>query len=262
MKRLLTLTLTLILALTALPVHADGGARHTVAFDGFSFSYDAALGRVVSIQLTPGDPLEWEAPGGPQPAHVEFGIGHEPLTDWYAFTAPVAVRVYRLSDIAPYAWSQAAVEALAELLRTRPDLAPYMAPESIASQTLLPFLPVLPALQVVRAQAQYVDLPTLSGIRFVTTYRQSAEPFMGDEFFYTFQGLSADRQYYVSMIALMDSDILSNEIAADFNYDAWFASLDTYYAEAMATLNGAAPNAFTPSLDVFDALVSSMAFAG
>ena len=63
-----------------------------------------------------------------------------------------------------------------------------------AANTSLPMLPVVPAAQVFRAQAQYVDLPGLSGIRYLTYYSQGISPLTATDILYVFQGLSADGQ--------------------------------------------------------------------
>lgn len=266
MQRLITLTLALLLLFAAiLPVHAQDGGTHTVAFDGFSFTYDAALGTQVHIRQVPGDPVEMEQPGGSQPPYTEFdvfteGVGEANGTPWL-FEAPLGVRVYRTADIAPYAFSQPQVDLLTALLAERPDLSMYMQSGDVAQQAaLLPFLPTPPALQAIRAQAHYVDLPTLSGIAFITTYRQDAFPFMGYEFFYTFQGLSADGQYYVSALVQLDTDLFPHDLPVDFDYDAWISTIDAYYAESQAALNTAAPIDFAPSLDVADAVFGSITF--
>jgi hypothetical protein len=264
MQRLITITIAVVLLFVALPVHAQDGRSHTIAMDGFSFTYDAAFGTQVHIRQYPGDPVNAEIPGSSEPPFTEFdvftvGVGEAGGSPWL-FEAPLGVRVYRTVDIAPYQFSQPQVDQLAALLAERPDLSVYMDSASITQQTLLPFLPNPPALQAIRGQAHYVDLPTLSGIAFITTYRQSAEPFNGSEFFYTFQGLSADGQYYVSALVQLDTTLFPNELPADFNYDAWMADINTYYAETQATLNNAAPSDFTPSLDVADAVFARFTF--
>jgi hypothetical protein len=264
MKRMIALTLALMLFAAILPVHAQEGWTHTVTFDGFRFTYDGALGTQVHIRQVAGDPLDYEAPGGPQPPYTEFdvftnGVGEANTTPWM-FEAPLAVRVYRTADIAPYDYSQTQVDQLSALLADRPDLSVYTQPEGIAQQTLLPFLPIVNALQAIRAQAHYVDLPTLSGIAYVTTFRQSAYPFVSGEFLYTFQGLSADGQYYVSALFTLDAQMFPQDVPADFNFDAWMADLSTYYAESQSALETAAPGSFTPSLDMADAVFASFSF--
>lgn len=264
MHRLITITIAVVLLFVALPVHAQDNGTHIVSFDGFSFSYDAAFGTQVHIRQYPGDPVNTEIPGSSEPPFTEFdvftvGVGEAGGSPWL-FEAPVGVRVYRTADIAPYQYSQPQVDQLAALLAERPDLNMYMRPEDVLQQTLLPFLPNPPALQAIRSHAHYVDLPTLSGIAYITVYREAVEPFMGSEFFYTFQGLSADGQYYVSALVQLDTDVFPHDLPADFNLDTWMSTLDAYYAESQAALNDAAPSDFTPSLDVADAVFASFTF--
>ena len=264
MQRLIVLFVITLLLATGLPVYAQGGDTHTIAFDGFSFTYDATLGTEVNISQVAGQPVDRQGPGSPEPPYTEFIVsapepGVDELTP-YLTDAPFAVRVYRVADVAAYPYSQQQADQLAALLNTRPDLATYMRPEEIAKQNWLPFLPVFPATQVIRARAHYVDLPTLSGVAFLTTYRQDASPFRGNEFFYTFQGLSADGQYYVSAVMGVDTMLFPTETPAGFDYNAWVQTMSTYNAESQAALNNAASTDFSPALTVADAVFANFAF--
>jgi hypothetical protein len=264
MHRLISLFLVVLLFAVGLPVHAQGGIAHTVSFDGFSFTFDDTFGTQVHIRQVPGDRVELEIPGGPEPAYTEFdvftvGVGEASATP-RLFEAPLGVRVYRTADIAAYEESQEQVEQLAALRNQYPDLAVYTQPEGIIQHWYLPFLPVVPAMQIIRGQAHYVDQPTFSGIAFLTAYRQGPGPFLGNEFFYTFQGLSADGQYYVSAVVPLQTALFPDDVPAGFNYDAWIGAIDAYYAESQATLNNAAPADFVPSLDVIDAIFAGFTF--
>jgi hypothetical protein len=127
---------------------------------------------------------------------------------------------------------------------------------------VLPFMPVFPAAQVMRARARYVDTAAVAGISFVTAYRQDASPFINNEFLYTFQGLSTDGTYYVSAIFRLMTDLFPSELPADFDYEAFAASLMDYFTDSTALLNDATPEAFSPSLTTVDAVIQSFAFGG
>jgi hypothetical protein len=83
-----------------------------------------------------------------------------------------------------------------------------------------------------------------------------------DSIFYTFQGISADGAYYVSIIVWLDSSMLPAEVGADFDWDAFYAAPAPYFTDLIATLNAAAPDAFVPSLTTLDAMVQSVSFGG
>jgi heat shock protein HslJ len=252
--------LALFLALFALPVLAQDNAN-TVTFNSFSFSFDSALATSVNITQFPGDAPDVQQPGGPEVAHTQFVLYTNHPAPESIFDAPVAIRVYRTADFGPYEVPFQQLQQLQTLLSEQPDLAPFMAVSAEdMSANNLPFMPVLPASQTIRARAQYVQTPVLQGISYVTVYRQDASPFVSNEFFYTFQGISSDGAHYVSMVARLNTALFPAEIPADFNYDDFIATFDEYLAESVATLNAAAPTDFTPALPALDALVQSFAF--
>ncbi len=60
----------------------------------------------------------------------------------------------------------------------------------------------------------------------------------------------------------LNSSMFPAEVGADFNYDAFYADLTSYFNQSVATLNAAAPEAFAPSLTTLDAVVQSLAVGG
>lgn len=255
--------LSLSLLLIALPAAAQGGPTHAITFDGFSFTLDAALAANVNIVPYAGDPVDLAQPGGPEPAHTRFLL-------YNAFPAPESqwdgvggLRVYRTADIVNYEFSAMQLSQLQDLLARRPDLASYMLSTAMdATNTALPMLPVVPAAQVFRARAQYVDLPGLSGLQYVTAYSQGVSPLLSGEIQVVFQGLSADGQFYVTAMFTLQTPLFPSEVPPDFNYDAFLAGFGDYMRQSVDMLNAAAPGDFTPSLDRLNALIGSMAFTG
>jgi hypothetical protein len=247
----------LLLALCALPVYAQDNTSNTVTFNGISFSFDISLAMNVNISHTPGDPVDFEAPGGPQVGHTEFMLYSDAFPA-SSLEAPASIRVYNTADFAGYTFFEERLQQLQTLLSERPDLSAYMTVAEDLSENALPFLPVFPAGQVIRARAQYVETAAVNGIAYVTVYRQDASPFTGDEFMYTFQGLSTDGQYYVSAIFRLTTDLFPAEPEPDFDMEAFMAGINEYFMESITTLNEAAPEDFTPSLATLDAVIQSI----
>lgn len=254
-KSILLLALSAMLVV-ALPALAQP-ATNSVAFNGVSFQFPSTLATNVSISQHPGDPVDLDAPGGPQAPYTDFLL-------YNTFPAPESIfdaggiRVYRTADFAQYPDYQQAMDALAGLTSAQADLTPSMAANAADNSNKLPFLPVVPANQVIRARARYVGNATFSGIAYVTVFRQDASPFVGTEFLYTVQGVSSDGSYYVSAIFPLTTALFPDSVPADFNYDSFIAGIDQYTNESIATLNAAAPTEFTPGLETLDAVVSSL----
>lgn len=253
-----------VMLLLALPVQAQDGS--SVTFDGVGFSFDRTLGSSVNVNRVPGvEPEDPESIDVPDARHIAFSL--------YGSRAELArvprvadtdgvVRVYETADLDGYGLASERLEQLRTILADRPDLATFMQVTDDVGGEELPFLPVVGAGQAIRARAQYIDTPEVSGIAYVTAFRQDIYPFGADDFWYTFQGLSADGSRYISVSRILEADMFpervsireANRIAARIS--RWVR----YVTESTATLNAASPTAFTPPLTSLDALVRSITF--
>ncbi|CAN5482381.1 hypothetical protein BH24CHL9_BH24CHL9_16370 [soil metagenome] len=247
-----------------LPVQAQVGQSET-SFDGVAFAFDVALGSSVNITRVPGQPPNAQQPGGPDAPHVAFTL-YGPRDEGarvprVGFSSGV-LRAYRTADIAGYEEASGQLEALEALLGDRPDLGVFMAVPDDSGGERLPHLPVdLAAAQVLRARATYVDTPELSGIAYLAAYRQDVAPFTTGDFWYTFQGLSADGAWYVAADFVVEAGMFPRRVSVrqvNRVADRWVS----YLTESTSTLNDAGPDEFTPNLTSVDALVQSITFSG
>jgi hypothetical protein len=152
------------------------------------------------------------------------------------------------------------------------ELAPDVVPGSAAAlETLidggappeanLPQVGLYGAAQEFHAQYQVVAFENGSGIRYLTQYAQYAAPINNHDMFYTFQGMTADGQYWISAILPMshpllpaDPSILPEGATVD-NFGDLFAG---YIASLTGRLNDQAPASFVPSLTALDGLIASI----
>lgn len=253
------------LAIGGLPAAAQETSS-TVSFDGVAFSFDRALGASANVTQVPGQGSDVEQPGGPGVPHLAFtlyGARAEGAKVPRVGVAPSVVRFYRTADLAGDDQASQQLEDLTSLLSEEPDLATFMDVADDGSGDPLPFLPVIPAAQVIRAQARYVETPQLAGIAYLTAYRQDVSPFAAGDFWYTFQGVSADGAWYVAVDIVVDASMFPAEITAkDAARIADGEQYAQYLIQSIETLNGAAADAFDPPLTSIDALVQSITFGG
>jgi hypothetical protein len=248
-----------VLLLVAVPASAQETST-AVRFDGVSFLLDPTLGRSVNSTLVPGAAPDEEMLGFPHPEAIVFSVyraraeGERPPR---VGDANVTIRAYRTADLAGYQEVGARAAALEALLAERPDLADSTA----AGADALPFLPAINAAQVLRAAPVYVDAPGVSGIAYLTAYAQDLFPFTSDSIWYTFQGLSTDGEWYVAVLAMLDTDLLPERVT-ERRVQRAVRDWDTYLARTVQTLEGAEPQAFTPSLVAVDGLARSLTFGG
>ncbi len=223
-----------------------------VTFNGFSLRYPLALANGVTVRQYAGDSSDLPVPEGPQPARTEVVLTH-------GDTPQVTIRLYNTADFAEYPFVDEQFADLRDLLTRRSDLTPLMiinTPADVGGK-YLPFLPIQPATQAIRARAAYVDVGEFSGIGYITSYGQDASPILAEALRYTFQGLNADGTVYVSLIAPLATGVIANELPADFNPDVFGELLVGAFNATIADLNAATAADFSPSLDSLTALIGS-----
>ena len=251
-----------LVALVVIPASAQTAGSNAVAFNGFSFSVSPAIASNVNIMQAAGDPASSEQPGGPNVQHTEFVLynGSDVPQDYFGGAG--SIHVYNTADFAGYAQASQEYQSLQNLLAQHPDLTQYMVPDTGSNVNNLPYLPAVGASQAIRARANYIETPSLSGVAYLTVFRQDVSPFTGSEFLYSFQGLSKDGAHYVAAIFTLNTGLFPANIPADFDEAAFGQTLNDYMTQSIATLNGGQPTDFTPSLTDLDALVQSFSFAG
>jgi hypothetical protein len=131
----------------------------------------------------------------------------------------------------------------------------------------LPFLPMVNANQMFYAQAKIIQFKNGTGIRYITQFDQAYLPINNHDLFYTFQGLTGDGSYYISLTLPVNSPVLpadnnpnspvpSGGVAFDQND---FSKFPLYISDLTGILNSASSDSFTPSLSTMDELVKSIA---
>ncbi|MBZ0281083.1 MAG: hypothetical protein K8L97_10100 [Anaerolineae bacterium] len=255
MKYKLIVLVLLLAMLGIIPTLAQETATHNVSYNGFSFSLDGSLANNINITQYPGDPAEL-GPGGAEVKHTAFTFYNQFPVPESIFDSAGGIRVYNTADFAGYTEVEARFQALQNLLTEKPDLASYTTAES----EVLPFIPVFPAGQTIRARAQYVETDAVKGISYLTAYQEAAEPLLSDTVFFTFQGFSTDGQHYITVIIKLNTSLFPAEMSADFDMATFVDNLPAYLNDSMAQLNAAASDAFSPSLTTLDSLVASFQF--
>lgn len=249
--RIKFILLIFMLALGTVPALAQ---ENTIHFNDFGFSFDSALGSSVNVGQVPGDPVESAGPGFSDAAKTQFTLyDYGEPTDSLFDTG--GVRFYRMEDIAQYDFLQAIAGQLQTLLDEQPDLTQFE-PGINSENGGLPYMPLLTHGQIITARAQYIETDALRGISYLTVFRADIGPFTNQDFLYTFQGISSDGLYYITVTFPLRTDLFPEP--QGFDMEAFQQNFATYIAESVATLSSAQPDDFTPSLDAAEALVRSI----
>jgi hypothetical protein len=254
------LVMVLALLAVATPAGAQDGAT-TVSVDGVSFSFGPEIGKSVDITQVPertDEQAQLVPPDGPHLTFTLYGPRPEGGRTPRVGLADASVRAYRIADLAGIEVSNRQVEALRALLEDRAALADFMAVTEDGYEPL-PHLPVeTAAAQALHARATFIDTAELTGIAYLLGYRQDVFPFRAGDFFYTFQAMSTDGEWYVSGDFALEADGFPEEVTqrdARSIARRWVA----YLEQTVQQLDSAAPDAFSPPLTAIDALIGSIA---
>lgn len=178
------MNLALPLALAVTTTLAAAPALPRVTFDATLLGLPATT-RSVPAEERAEDPLVFSAP-----RHVETTFGTQDgnvLRILYVY--PVAGLLAQ--DPGRQAGVSTRIGLLRALLKERP------APDRIRGE--LPFLPLVPAAQLLNGAVKDVDFPGGRGVRSLVAFSQEVAPVTRAQVFYTFQGLTNDGKYYVSL---------------------------------------------------------------
>lgn len=220
-----------------------------VDFNGIKFYRDNALAASWECTIIPAEIPSSDVPEAwLLPSHFYFTFAGYPLSG--TFHDP-QIYVFPVRNFEDY--NSAGVKVVTDLqqfLKDRPD--------NIAGN--IPFLPIFPAAQTMQAQVAYLNFQNGSGVRFLTLYSQAAMPINNDEMFYTFQGITLDGQYYVSVIMPVSHPSLPADGSEVPGGDpaAFSDNYPTYIEDMEEQLGEAGASSFYPSLVLLDTLVQSL----
>ena len=126
-----------------------------------------------------------------------------------------------------------------------------------APPDIIPFLPMMNAGQLIRAQYSYLRFENGEGVRFVTQYGQDVYPINNESLFYAFIGLTADQQLVVSAILPVNHLSLPDPETLQLD-DNFYNNFTSYVKGVEAQLNTESPSSFQPDLALLDSLIASL----
>ena len=231
----------------ASPSEASAASSPLMSEMGTSFVFPAGLGDETESELVPqsSEYIAW-------PQHIKITLVDYPLQKQdTAYTPQILVfpaDIYAHIDQC----SAAQIRGLETILQTQTISLPDPLPCTFNPDTL-PLLPDQKAAQVFHGVEKILPFQNGTGIRYVTLYSQAHFPAVDNQYlFYTFQGMTGDGKYYVSVILPVHMDAL-NGMATPADAGQSASSFQT----ARDLLNQPEP-ALQPSLESLDALVQSI----
>ena len=108
---------------------------------------------------------------------------------------------------------------------------------------------------IIDAQVMPVAFKNGNGYRYLVAKSFSADPISNTSMTYMYQGVSNDGEYFISFIMFVDAPFLAPYVRKALNSPEEF---ETYFQEVNNLVETSSGDQFTPSLNMLDALVSSI----
>jgi len=228
-----------------------------VDYDGVHFDFDSVLASGVLVRELPSTTQENSMI--PAPAFTEFTFDSYFPGEYLNYAPMPRIDVFPIESFGDYPFFIAELDELAEILAVRPDLNQYVtASPGSPDVPQLPFLPLFNAAQVFRAQPEYIDVPGIEGIRYLVYFSQAMNPIAEGEVFYTFQGITADGQHYVSAVLPINTGVIPAEGPSIDDPDTFAAEYQGYLESVLGIIAAADGETFSPPLRVLDQMMQSV----
>lgn len=234
-----------------------------------SVAYDPSLAVQAEALTVPAVPMNDQTlfseshPAFAQFRFVEYQNGRPFELPVYPFEAQV--RVFQTSDFPGFGDNSpqgfvAQQQNLIALLENGLDPARCASP--LFDDAGLPFLPWVNMKQAFCAQPQLVEFSGGRGIRYLTYYSQGPNPVLDYQVFYTFQGITDDGQFYISVLLPVETGIFPGDLSAcnecsESDGDP-VADLNATLAMQLIQLNAQSAESFSPSLTTLDNMIRSI----
>jgi hypothetical protein len=222
------------------------GSCNVVNYNGISLCYDPSIAQGVTTSTIPAVPNSedpWFA--SPQTDQIDF-TGY---VNGEKFHDP-RVMVFSVEEYkALYAKTGEVVSNLQQYIANQPNI----------PAGPIPFLPSWNAMQLFYTMPAFVAFQNGQGIRYLAEYGQYNAPVNNTDLFYTFQGITNDGVYYVSVIM----PVTHASLPPDYNVnttvqDQINANYQVYLSGILPGLAAQPLNSFSPNISLLDAMVQSM----
>lgn len=242
--------------ITPTPVPTPGDTLYQL--DGISFVVPACMALRPTVETIPAALLDPD--GGPMmfyPEHRQVTFDGYPLEEKYF--EPL-LRVFPVVEFAAMSENTSgSVTRMQELLEL----------QVLEEGDSIPLLPGYNMAQVFKAQVRFMNFKSGSGVRWLTELAQYSAAVNNRDLFYSFQGLTRDGKYWVSVMLPVNASYLqetwdSTEVPPGglahpaAGSPGMEAELEEYYSLMLILLNNTPDAGFTPAIDCLDGLMASI----
>jgi Bacterial SH3 domain len=209
-----------------------------IAYSGVTFESPAELGSTISAQTT-------SIPGASQSRIFNFD-------DVPSDNLSPRIYVWRVDEYMQYGvYAEQNIMQLQELVNNGRELTGRQPAGS------LPFLPQLEGGMTFAVQARGLAFRNGSGARYITHFSSTPDLVRPYSYVYTYQGLTNDGRYYVSIAIPLTSELPEHGMI-DFSRPGVY---DEYIEQIAIELDGFTSDQFEPALTILDEMVQSLEIA-
>jgi hypothetical protein len=223
----------------ALPTQSSNEVAPGISLDYLSVAQNITVETVAAQPGTPGGPY-WEA----APQYRLLTLEGYPVTN---HLRKAQIFIYNIRDLA---------NANENMDKIATDLKILLETKQTGVQ--LPLLPLFSEAEVMHAQVQFMDINNVSGVRFLTQLAGGIIPINNSELFYTFQGLTSDAKYYISVILPVSNPNMPPEPNIGGDLTTAVNDYRTYLSDIITFLNEQPASNYMPDLNVLDMLIDSL----
>ncbi len=233
---------------TVKPSATTASSLRTVEFQGISFSYDPSLVSDVTPEIVPA----YTEPGAPP---WDLGPEFRLFTFEGYHRTPNEQTYPQLSVYPADEFTHLNAEAGKQISSLRDFL--DQRPATVAYNQDIPFLPPWNSAQAAAAGIAYLDFKNGNGVRFLTLYCQDVCPIQNAFLFYTFQGLTDDGRFYISLRLPVSNPALDGQDNRTVD-QAFIDDYSSYIVDIQGKLDTQPGSSFDPELSLLDAIVFSL----
>jgi len=240
-----TATATVPTTSTVTPAEEPLFPPNNVTCYQLSVYIDPSLASGSNCELVPASSEEMDL----HPQYVNLTLQGYPLSDKFF---PATISIYP-------------VQAYADL---QPDYVHGLVTDlqaliagGLPGQFGLPFLPNFHAAQTFHSNYSLFPFMNGTGIRFLTLYAQYTAPVNNHDLFYTYQGLTADGQNWISVILPINLPILpanADNPPGGVTWEQFSSNYDAYILDMVAQLEAQPVDSFTPTFADLDGMISTI----
>lgn len=215
----------------------------------FEICVPKAMVSALVVSTIPGVNNPEGAPWENIPEHYEIRLDGYPLQDTFHQPKIILIPVDAYREISVGA--QVMTDEMGTLLESKP-----------IPPNQLPFLPLLNAGPVIVTRTSYPETDSVKGIATLTQFAQYFAPVNNREMFFTFQGLTTDGKFWISIVLPMSQESLppNAESVADSLTDEFVANYENYVKEVSTTLTEAPADSFVPNISDVEAIIGMITY--